>query len=389
MAGIATELSVAAKLAWNTFKKKLAGEIAPPPDLVSFKDNIQMLLDNASADIIESYYWLDLNAKQPPWLASQALLETGDNVSCFAAGRIYANKFLDIYVPLSMQIWFKVGAGDIFRGTQDSHSFVAQNNGALQFGNYFPNDWQSPAGDRQQDDKVYASSTGDAKILIIKWALPILEGLNRLLTLGDVDNRLSNEISRIENGSTTPIGWSYLWNIGPSDIYRHQMNTSDSPCISCHTNGNTGILQKVVDLPLDKSSEISWRWCMHQLASTIREDAVPSHDYLSIAVEFDNGRDITYYWSSTLPFETGYDCPLPNWKGKEYHVVIRSGEQGLGQWQNERRNLYQDYQRYMGDPPARIKKIWLIANSVFQRNNASCDYSDIVLHHDNQAHQIL
>jgi hypothetical protein len=43
----------------------------------------------------------------------------------------------------------------------------------------------------------------------------------------------------------------------------------------------------------------------------------------------------------------------------------------------------------MGDPPARIKKIWLIANSVFQRNNASCDYSDIVLHHDNQAHQIL
>jgi hypothetical protein len=69
--------------------------------------------------------------------------------------------------------------------------------------------------------------------------------------------------------------------------------------------------------------------------------------------------------------------------------VIRSGEQGLGQWQNERRNLYQDYQRYMGDPPARIKKIWLIANSVFQRNNASCDYSDIVLHHDNRAHQML
>jgi hypothetical protein len=128
---------------------------------------------------------------------------------------------------------------------------------------------------------------------------------------------------------------------------------------------------------------------MHQLASAIREDAIPSHDYLSIAVEFDNGRDITYYWSSTLAVETGYDCPLPNWKGKEYHVVVRSGEQGLGQWQNERRNLYKDYQRYMGEPPARIKKIWLIANSVFQRNNASCDYNDIILHHGNEPHQIL
>jgi hypothetical protein len=389
MAGISTELTVAAKLAWNALKKRLAGDIEYPPDLASFNADMQQLLDNASDDIIDSYYWLDINAKQPPWLASKAILTTGDNVSCFATGRIYANKLLDIYVPLSMQIWFKIGAGDIFRGTQDSQSFVAQNNGALQFGNYFPNDWQSPAGDRQQDDKIYSSSSGDAKILIIKWALPMLEGLKQLQALGDVDNRLSKEVTRIEQGSTTPPGWSYLWNIGPSDIYRDRSSAGDTACISCHTNGNTGILQKVVDLPLTENSEISWRWCMHQLASTIREDAVPSHDYLSIAVEFDNGRDITYYWSSTLAFETGYDCPLPNWKGKEYHVVVRSGGQGLGQWQNERRNLYQDYQRYMGEPPARIKKVWLIADSVFQRNDASCDYSDIVLHHGNETQQVL
>lgn len=389
MAGISAELTVVSKLAWRNLKKRLGGDIEPLPDLVSFSDNMQQLLDNASGDIIESYYWLDINAKQPPWLACKAVLATGDNVSCFAAGRIYANKLLDIYVPLSMQIWFKIGAGDIFRGTQDSHSFVAQDNGPLQFGNYFPNDWQSPAGDRQQNDGIYASSSGDAKILIIKWALPMLEGLNQLIAFGDVDNRLRSEINRIENGLTTPVGWNYLWNIGPSDIYRDQIAANNSPCINCHTKGNTGILQKVVDLPLDKSSEISWRWCMHQLASTIREDAVPSHDYLSIAVEFDNGRDITYYWSSTLPFETGYDCPLPNWKGKEYHVVVRSGQQGLGQWQNERRNIYNDYQRYMGDPPARIKKIWLIANSVFQRNHASCDYSDIVLHNANDTLQVL
>jgi hypothetical protein len=389
MAGVLTELIVTTTLAWNTLKKRLSGRIEPLPNLISFQDSMQKLLDNASTDIIESYYWLDLNAKQPPWLVSQAMLSIGDNVSCFSEGRIYANKFLDIHVPLSMQIWFKVGTGDIFRGTHNSHSFVAQDNGALQFGNYFPNDWESLAGDRQQDDKIYASAAGEAKVLIIKWALPILDGLKKLLILGDVNNRLSDEIKRIESGLSTPAGWSYLWNIGPSDIYREHTTASGASCISCHTNGNTGILQKAVDLPLDESSEISWRWCMHQLASAIREDAIPSHDYLSIAVEFDNGRDITYYWSSTLAVETGYDCPLPNWKGKEYHVVVRSGEQGLGQWQSERRNLYKDYHRYMGEPPARIKKIWLIANSVFQRNNASCDYNDIILHHGNEPHQIL
>jgi len=97
-------------------------------------------------------------------------------------------------------------------------------------------------------------------------------------------------------------------------------------------------------------------------------------------VEFDNGRDITYYWSSELPVGTGYDCPLPNWKGKEFHVVVRSGPQGLGEWQAEQRNLYLDYRRYMGDPPARIVRVWLIANSVFQRGEGACDYAGITLH---------
>jgi hypothetical protein len=77
---------------------------------------------------------------------------------------------------------------------------------------------------------------------------------------------------------------------------------------------------------------------------------------------------------------TGYDCPLPNWKGIEYHVVVKSGKHGLGQWQDERRNLYQDYCKYMGEPPARITRVWLIANSIFQRGEGSCSYSKIELH---------
>jgi hypothetical protein len=108
---------------------------------------------------------------------------------------------------------------------------------------------------------------------------------------------------------------------------------------------------------------------------------VPCHDYPSLAVEFDNGRDITYYWSSALPVGTGYDCPLPNWRGREFHVVIRSGSAGLGTWQAERRDLYHDYRYYMARPPARVVRVWLIANSLFQRGEGSCEYADIRLHH--------
>lgn len=389
MAGITTDIFVASNLIWQTLKRRLSGSIENAPDLSLFSANMQKLLDRAPANIFESYHWVDFSANQPPWLPTQVELQKGDNLSCFSEGRIYANKALDIYVPLSMQIWFRVGQGDIFRGTQKNHSFEAQDDGVLQLGNYFPNDWKTRSGDRTQDDKVYGTTSGEAKTLIIKWAVPALEGLRALRELGDVDKRLSNEIDRLERGQTTPLGWSYLWNVGPSDIYQQRTDSDNTPCINCHTRGDAGILQKSVDLPLNHSSEISWRWCMHNLASQIREDSMPSHDYLSIAVEFDNGRDITYYWSNSLAPGTGYDCPLPNWKGKEYHVVVRSGELGLGTWLNERRNLYEDYQFYMGEPPARIVKVWLIANSIFQRGDASCDYSDIVLTNSDGAHKIL
>jgi hypothetical protein len=108
-----------------------------------------------------------------------------------------------------------------------------------------------------------------------------------------------------------------------------------------------------------------------------------------VAIEFDNGRDITYYWSSNLPAGTGYDCPLPNWAGKEYHVVVRTGTEGLGRWQNENRNLYHDYCKYMGKPPGRIVRVWLIANSIFQRGEGVCDYADIRLGSGQETVQVL
>ena len=85
----------------------------------------------------------------------------------------------------------------------------------------------------------------------------------------------------------------------------------------------------------------------------------------------------------------GYDCPLPNWSGKEFHVVIRSGQAGLGSWHAERRNLYRDYAHYMGTPPARIVKVWFIAASVFQRLDGASHYSDICLHSADSTLQLL
>ena len=390
MAGIMADLGVAGSLALKAIGRRMRGEIEPAPDLEAFNRGMQGLIEKGTTAGVRDYRWVSIAATRPPWVDSGLDLAEGDEVTYFVDGRVYANRLLDIYVNPALQLWCKVGdGGQVFRGTRNSHSFRAEHGGRLMFGNYFPNDWSDPSGARLQPDDIYSDVSGELRVLVVRWQHSADQGLRDLLDAGDPGERVSGEIDRIAGGDTTPDGWHYLWHLGPAEIYRRVENSGDSACIHCSTHADVGILQRDVDLPLDESSTISWRWCVRQLPSTLREDTVPSHDYLSLAVEFDDGKDITYYWSRSLPVGAGYECPLPNWKHREFHVVVRSGEAGLGTWCEEQRNLYADYAHYMGVPPRRIVRVWLIANSIFQRGHGDCDYADIQLSNCRETVRVL
>jgi len=76
----------------------------------------------------------------------------------------------------------------------------------------------------------------------------------------------------------------------------------------------------------------------------------------------DDGLDLTYQWSSALPPETSYRCPLPHWSERETHLVVRSGTGDLGRWLREERHVYTDRSKAIGGPsPRRITRVWLIA----------------------------
>ena len=379
MPGVRADLSVVSRLALRTLARRFGSSRVAAPDLAAFRDGLQALLNAAGSERVAEYAWLDLPGNLPPWVDSGVTVSPGDAVSYFMAGELVANRLVDLRIRPDLQVWCRVGEeGEVFRGTRSSHSFTAVNAGSVFFGNYFPSTWKTRTGAIATGEDVYGSNQGSFRILVIRWCSTAEEGIRGLLAQGPAPV-LEEELERLGQGDITPEGWQYLWHVGPAEIFRQADTAGDAPCIHCRTHKDAGILQKAVDLPLTPQSELSWRWRVDSLPSTLREDTVPSHDYLSIAVEFDNGRDITYYWSATLPEGYGYDCPLPNWKGIEYHVVVRSGAGNLGEWLDERRNLYEDYRRYMGEPPARITRVWFIAVSIFQRGEGACDYADIRL----------
>jgi hypothetical protein len=119
---------------------------------------------------------------------------------------------------------------------------------------------------------------------------------------------------------------------------------------------------------------------MDRIPGRRAEDTLITHDYMSVAVEFYDGRDLCYHWSVALPTETSYRCPLPYWRRREWHLVVRSGTAGIGQWPHEQRTLAPDRAKAIGGATRReVLRVWLIVTCVSAGGEARGSYADIQL----------
>lgn len=368
MSSTFVDLQVAARLGLREFGRWLRGEREPAPDLPRFRAALDRALGATARGVIAEHVWIQLPASEAPWRDSGIAVRAGEEVSWFAAGRVTVSAALDIWVTPKTQLWARIGdAGPIRSSSRDSHTLRAESDGRLSFGNYFPNDWKDTSGARREPDAAYASMKGEIWILVVRWYGSAKDGLAALAAASDPLGVVASERARLELGDPNPSGWRHLWHLGDTEIFRASEGPNGEPALRCETAGDVGILQRDAAFPLRPDTQIAWRWRVDALPGLLREDTVPSHDYLSLAVEFANGLDLTYYWSRELPVGTAYWCPLPNWKHREFHVVIRSGDAGLGAWHAERRNLHDDALRYLGAHPGDVVRVWLIAVSVFKR----------------------
>lgn len=336
-------------------------------------------LIRAAGDSVRTAECLYLDGNRPPWTATGIRIEAGEEVSVFATGRLWRSRARDLWLAPQFGLWCRLGEnGVVFNSTHDTNTFEADVASELYLAAQFPGQFADPTGRVQPPLYVYDKAEGGFAVLVVVWRARPLEALKGMAKLGDPFGLLSTELGRQERPPSKPDGWEFLWFLGISDVFS-EGECRGARCIRCRTHGNVGILQKDVVLPLAPDTELHWDWMVSALPSRLREDTSASHDYLSVAVEFENGRDITYHWSWELPVGFGYWCPLPTWKDREFHVVVRAGEAGLGAWLSEKRNLFDDYRRYMGNPPARIVRVWLIAGSRWQRFKGEMDVKNIKL----------
>ncbi|MBD2859444.1 DUF3047 domain-containing protein [Spongiibacter sp. KMU-158] len=290
------------------------------------------------------------------WHNTGVQLNPGDSVTLAARGRLFLSKPLEVSVGAKTCLWWRIGDGEMRRCTQETHTLVADQQGELRLQAALPGAFGTPDGCTSIDPPPPAM-------------------------LGELDIRISKTTAATQSTikQKPPQGWQYLWRLGEADIFSTCEHEAGAIC--CDTHGDVGILQYPVDMPLDKHSLLRWEWLVDALPSSLPEHIQPTHDYLSIAVEFDNGLDLTYMWSSQLAPDTIFQCPLPYWDKRETHWVLRNpSSDPLGRWLVESRPIQSDYQQAIGgELPSRIVKIWLIANSAFQNGHGSCKYRGITV----------
>jgi Protein of unknown function (DUF3047) len=373
-------LAVTARRTGQVMLLRLRGELPPGkiPDVeaVGVRELADRIAASGAKGGLESHHLVEVPVDRPPWHDTGIDLAEGEQVTWLAGGRVYLSTVLDIFVGPHFQLWARVGDGAIFRGTRATHTFRADRAGRLRLASYFPGEWAEPSGELATPPDAYRGITGALAVLLLRWAGDPLAGLRGLRDTTP-HALIDLEIDRLTNPPIFPQGWRHLWFLGDSEIYSPV--EGNGAAIRCRTLCDAGILQHEVDLPFTKGTRLAWAWKVDRLPSALAEDTLPTHDYLSIAVEFSNGIDITYYWSAELGTGRGYWCPLPTWAKREYHVVARSGTAELGRWIDEDKDLYADYASHIGKPPERIRRVWLIANSMFQRGAGECAYRAIRL----------
>ncbi|MEA2124902.1 MAG: hypothetical protein QOI80_1684 [Solirubrobacteraceae bacterium] len=222
----------------------------------------------------------------------------------------------------------------------------------------------------------YRAVSGDLQAVVVRWA-PGVDPSEALSALAapDASGLCGAEAARLADPPQPPPGWNHHPLVGEREIY-----APSERGITAHGARTVGIIRKPADAPLTPTLRLRWSWRLDELPSRLPEDTALTHDYLSVALEFDDGQDLSWHWSSSLPPGFAYRCPLEHWRHRETHIVARSGTADLGRWIDEERPVLADHQVAIGGlAPARVVRAWLIAVSCFQMGEGRGEFGRIEL----------
>ena len=341
------------------------------PELPIDGSVLAALLREVAADV----QLVHVPANRPAWTTTDVMVNASEQVTWLAWGVAYVARPLGIGVGPHFALSGRIRGGAAQASARDTFTFTAERHGPVQLASLFPGELQ-PDGSIGADRIPYWTMAGGFSVVVVRWphgADP--RASLRAIASRDASGLCAAEVARLADPPKAPPGWDFHPLLRPADTYApFERGVATRVC------GAVGIIRREVDMPLTSTLRVRWSWRVDALPSTLPEDTTLTHDYLSVAVEFDDGQDLTWYWSSALPEGFSYRCPFDHWRRRETHVVVRSGTSHLGQWVEEERPVLTDHQVAIGgSAPKRVVRVWLIACSFLQGNEGRAQFGPIEL----------
>jgi len=153
------------------------------------------------------------------------------------------------------------------------------------------------------------------------------------------------------------------------------------PVIKASSNDSASILYRSVEINLDKTPCINWRWRIDNTLGDLDEktkagDDYPARVYVVIEPELfgTQPRSINYVWANALPVDTIWT----NAYSKQVKMLaIRSGAAQTGRWLQEKRNVKADLERAFGETVTSVIGIAIMTDTDNSHTSATSYYSSL------------
>ena len=354
----------------------------------AFERQVKQDIAGLGTDSIEAVKVIYVSGDLGPWLDTGLNLSRGDQVTTIAVGERWLSFQHSLSFESELALWKRIGKGtEIFRGRK-ANTFTVESSGNLELKLYPSIRWLGKEGEYDGEPPLLGLDTGGGvSVAIVQWKreADVSAVLQKLSAKMNDEHWAKRALMNINAPKQTPPpGWQFLHELGPSTIWSVNESPSgaNAPAraIDARINNDVSIITKQATMPLSPATTLKWKWRMDDIPGVTAENSPLTHDYLSIAVAFDNGQDLTYYWSKEMEEGSHFACPLPGWIFRETHIVARSGETQLGRWVNEDKNILADYQTAIGgELPKRITGVWLIGVGIFKKVAGAGAFGDIIL----------
>ncbi len=313
--------------------------------------------------------------KQPPWTPTGLAVTAGEDVTWLAWGSLHLLRSLGPALRPRLVLRGRVEDGAPVEGGRDTVTFRADRTGELRLGSMYPGELQAD-GTITTDRIPYRAMSGTLSAVVARWA----PGTDPRCALESIAGRDRSGLcaaaaARLAAPPAPPARWDTHPLTGRETAFFPVGSR-----ITVNASWSSAIIRHPAEIKLTPSLRLRWSWRVGTLPSRLPEDTALTHDYLSVALEFDDGQDLTWYWSCCLPEGLSYRCPLPHWRRRETHIVVRTGTADLGRWIDEERPVLADHRAAIGGPaPSRVVRAWLIAQTVPQASDAAGEFSRIEL----------